>query len=227
MGLARTGADKISPMETAVPGRRFGVIVPVKRPALGKSRLAPLGDEVRIDLVRAFAFDTVAAITESAAVGLTLVVTDDAALAAELSALGAAVIPDGGEGLNENLLQAVAELERRDSSLAPTVICADLPGLTSRDVDDVLTRAPHDTAAFVPDAAGTGTTIYLAPDRDSFDPRFGPGSARAHEESGAVVLPLPVGASARRDVDTPEDLEELRGTGAGAHTRMALTRHRI
>lgn len=201
--------------------------MPVKRRVLGKSRLATLGDDVRTDLVAAFAFDTVAAVVGTPGIALTLVVTDDFRLAEQVSALGAAVIPDGGSGLNETLVQAAAEVARRDPELEPLVVCADLPGLTPEILMGILDAAPDAAPAFVPDAAGTGTTIYLAPDAESFTPSFGADSALAHRDTGAVELKVSIDSPARHDVDTPDDLERLRRLGLGAHTRLALARHQL
>lgn len=214
-------------MDADATRRRFAVIVPVKPPARAKSRLATLGDPARVDLVRAFAFDTVSAAMESRAVALVLVVTDDATLAAEISALGASVIPDGGSELNESLVQAAAEASRRAPGLTIAAVCADLPALTGLELTAVLESCPPSGTAFLPDAAGTGTTMYVATDVTAFGPRFGIDSAAAHRDSGAEQLAWPPESAARRDVDTPEDLESLRATGLGAHTRAALTLHRL
>ena len=213
-----------APLEgTATPPRRFGVVVPVKPPRVAKTRLAPLGDAARRELVAAFAVDTVAAAVESRVVGEVLVVTDDVALARELSALGATAVPDGTSGdLNGTLRQGAAELLRRRPGLVPVAMCADLPCLRSDELTAALEGCAAGTAAFVPDASSTGTTLYTAPDLDGFTPRFGAGSRDAHAATGAVEL---AGApSLRRDVDTPEDLEEARALGVGPRTGWVLTR---
>jgi 2-phospho-L-lactate guanylyltransferase len=214
-------------MDSDATRRRFAVIVPVKPPVRAKSRLATLGDAARVDLVRAFAFDTVSAAVASPSVGLALVVTDDAMLASEISALGASVIPDGGSELNESLVQAAAEASRRAPGMTIAAVCADLPALTGAELTAVLDACPRSGTAFLPDAAGTGTTMYFAVDVEEFAPRFGIDSADAHRESGAVQITWSSDNPARRDVDTPEDLESLRAIGLGAHTRAALTLHRL
>ena len=48
-------------MSTPPPALRCAVVVPVKPPAFGKSRLVGLSDEQRRDLAEAFALDTVQA----------------------------------------------------------------------------------------------------------------------------------------------------------------------
>lgn len=203
--------------------RQFGVVVPVKPPRLAKSRLAPLGDDVRRELVTAFAADTVAAAVACRRVGSVVVVTDDVDLAAEVTQLGVAAIPDGRPGvLNESLRQGAAELLRRQPGLVPVALCADLPALHSDDLDAVLEAVPVGRCAFVADAEGRGTTLYTAPDWAMFQPRFGSASREAHRQSGAVELAAPL--TVRRDVDTPDDLAEARRLGLGSRTVLVTTR---
>ena len=196
---------------------QYAVVVPVKPPALGKSRLSGLPDERRRDLAAAFALDTVAACLAADSVARVLVVTDDAPFARRLVEAGCAAIPDGVAGdLNGSLRLAAAEVSRRWPGLAPVAVCADLPSLRPGDLDDALGRIPTDRAAFVADAAGVGTTLYAAP-HDAFDPRFGPDSRTAHLEAGGWEVPGEL-ASLRRDVDDLADLHEAWVLGVGAHT---------
>lgn len=202
---------------------RYGLVVPVKRAAVAKSRLSSLGDRTRRDLVAAFAVDTVRAALDCGAVEQVLVVTDDVPLATRLADLGALAIPDGSSGqLNTTLRLGAVELLRRHPPLRPVALCADLPSLRSDELTEVLMQVPPEGAAFLPDAAGTGTTLYTASTLDLFRPRFGPGSRRAHASAGAVELlgrPVP---SVRRDVDTPDDLRDAALLGLGAATSAAV-----
>ncbi|MCW2613652.1 MAG: hypothetical protein JWN08_646, partial [Frankiales bacterium] len=82
----------------------WGVVVPVKRLAVAKSRLASYGGPVREQLALAFAQDVVAACLACPLVARVLVVTDDPLAAAELAALGARTAPDDPDaGLNPAL----------------------------------------------------------------------------------------------------------------------------
>lgn len=203
--------------------RSYVALVPVKPPAVGKSRLAAYDDGARRALAAAFAQDTVRACLEARQVGAVLVVTDDAPFSAALSALGASAIPDGVSGdLNGTLRQAAAEARRRWPALVPVAVCADLPALRPTDLDDVLAAAPADRACFVPDAAGVGTTLYLAP-HDEFDPRFGGPSREAHLDAGAREI-TEAPRSVRRDVDEATDLAEAVALGVGTSTAAALAR---
>jgi 2-phospho-L-lactate guanylyltransferase len=201
--------------------QQYAVLVPVKPPAQGKSRLLGLSGERRRDLATAFALDTVTACLAASRVAAVLVVTDDATFAGRVAGLGCAAIPDGVAGdLNTTLRQAAAEAHRRWPDLAPAALCADLPALRPDDLDEALALAAGRGAAFVADCAGVGTTLYTAP-HASFDPRFGPGSRQTHLDAGARPVEG-VLASLRRDVDDLDDLREALALGVGTHTSVAM-----
>jgi 2-phospho-L-lactate guanylyltransferase len=215
------GAQPPDPPPGAHPGS-YVVLLPVKPPARGKSRLVGLGDEVRVDLAAAFALDTVAACLATPRVGAVLVATDDARFSAALSGAGAPCIPDGASGdLNATLRQTAAEARRRWPHLHPVALCADLPALVPDDLDAALADLDaHGAPAFVADAAGVGTSMYAAP-WDAFDPRYGGGSRRAHLDAGARELGDDL-VTLRRDVDDLPDLQAAARLGVGPRTRAVL-----
>ena len=203
------------------PPISFVVIVPVKPPARGKSRLDVLPASQRRDLAAAFARDTVAAARRTPQVEAVLVVTDDFRFAADLRQDGCEVIPDGvSDDLNATLRQAAAEAGRRWPEAVPVALCADLPCLTSDDLADALDEM--DGPVFVRDSAGTGTTMYAAP-LASFDPAFGVDSAAVHVTHGTREIGTPV-PTLRLDVDEPADLEQALVLGVGAHTALVWER---
>ncbi|MGA8256913.1 MAG: 2-phospho-L-lactate guanylyltransferase [Nocardioides sp.] len=201
----------------------YAVILPVKPPAFGKSRLRGLDDLLRRELAVAFALDTAAACLACERISEVLVATDDAGLAARLSALGCASVPDGTtQGLNAALLQAAAEAQRRWPTLTPAALLADLPALTPNDLDTALGSVARDQPSFVADEAGTGTTLYTAPYVE-FSPSFGAESARAHELDGARAL---TGAltTLRHDVDDLDALWAALRLGVGPATAAVAGR---
>ena len=210
-------------MSTQQPTQQYVVVVPVKPPALGKSRLVGLSDVERRQLAEGFAVDTVAACLAAEAVAAVLVVTDDASFSRVLGDLGSVAIPDGVAGdLNGALRQGAAEARRRWPDLVPVAVCADLPALRAVDLDSVLGRVGTDRPRFVPDAEGVGTTMYVAAYQE-FDPRFGPRSREAHLEAGAVEL-LDVPPSLRRDVDDLDDLRDAITLGLGPSSSARVPR---
>jgi 2-phospho-L-lactate guanylyltransferase (CobY/MobA/RfbA family) len=95
-----------------------------------------------------------------------------------------------------------------------TILNADLPCVTSVEIEELTAAAP----ALV--AARDGTTNALAlRDVSDFKPLYGPGSAaRFTEYLGAIGLDLP---GMRDDVDTWDDVERVRDR-VGKHTREYL-----
>lgn len=201
----------------------FGIVVPVKPAGRAKTRLSPLGDDVRRELAVAFAADTLTAVLDCAAVSAVLVVTDDAMLAQDLRFPGVRVIPDGADDLNESITQASLELQRTHPGIRPAALLSDLPALQASELAAALMHA-GDEVAFVADADAIGSTLAIGRAGEPLTTRFGPQSRQAHLDAGSkeIMLDLP---TLRRDVDTADDLVRARELGVGARTAYVLTVH--
>jgi 2-phospho-L-lactate guanylyltransferase len=198
-------------------------VIPVKVLAQAKSRLTGLAGLRRAELALAMAADTVAAALAASPVSTVIVVTDDKVVGAELSGLGAVVIEDQpAAGLNPALVFGAGYSDARWPGRGRAAMAGDLPALRPGELALVLERAAAAGEAFVPDAAGTGTTLYAAGPGVMFRPAFGPGSRDRHLAAGAVELALPDLRGLRQDVDTPEDLRLAEGLGLGPRTSAAL-----
>lgn len=206
---------------------RYAVLVPVKPPLVAKSRLAGLGDRARVDLAAAFAADTVAAALDCDRVARVLVVCDDHALAGSLADLGADVLPDGAGDLNGTLVQAAAEMHRRDPELGLAAVCADLPALRPDELGLALSRADPGAMSFVPDQDDVGTTAVIVSQVADFRPSFGPRSRDQHLSAGAVEVAGSDVPGLRRDVDDPDDLAVALRLGVGRRTAMVTTALRL
>lgn len=201
------------------------VVVPVKDLDRAKTRLdlGALGAPpvARSDLALAFALDTIDAVLAARRVGALVVVTHEPRLLAELSAprgrQGVRVVPDPGGGLDAALSAGVDAAG--DGPVA--VLLGDLPALRPADLDAALDLAGELALAVVPDAQGTGTTLLTARSAAMLVPRFGPGSAAAHEAAGHVRLES-VAAGLRQDVDSSDDLVRAAALGVGAATARVL-----
>ncbi len=197
----------------------FVVLVPVKDPDVGKSRLQ-VPAHLRPGLAAAFALDTLHAARDADGVAEVVVVTADEGFAAIVADLGFARLDDSGD-LNASLAAAAAAVREQHPAARPVALCADLPCLRPADLADALRVVPDDAAAFVADADGSGTTMYAAP-YDGFVPAFGHASAAGHARSGAVALggELP---TLRRDVDDESSLVAAMRLGVGRFTQDVVT----
>lgn len=203
------------------------VVVPVKLLSRAKTRLIGAADGGRGDqdahraLVLAILEDTVRAALAAQGLRRVLVVTADPRVAMLAQEWGADVLqgePPGG--LNVCLEHAARLLRRRDPHAVVGVLQGDLPALRPIELSAGV-EAAAGRRSFCADREGSGTTLLLSAPGGDLDPRFGPGSARAHVQTGAVSLhgPWP---SLRHDVDSPADLAVASGLGLGACTARLL-----
>ena len=225
------------------------VLLPVKVLARAKSRLAVLAGDRRGDLALALASDTVTAVLACPEVARVVVVTSDPVAGPLLAALGAIVVADepsdrsdpGGEVgplngtpahadpgvqdmLNAALRHGATVAARRWPGTGLAALTADLPALSPAELATALRAAgtPKTAAAraaFVPDAAGVGTTLYAVPPGGEFLPLFGGASRARHAAAGATELGLAGLTGLRRDVDTPDDLRAALALGVGPFTK--------
>jgi len=201
---------------------RWSIVVPVKRLAVAKTRLRGAAADHR-GLVLAMAVDTVAAALACRSTAAVVVVTDEPVAAEELTALGAVCVPDVPDaGLNPALAHGADIARGGDPAGAVAALGSDLPALRPDALADALRVAGDHERAYLPDAAGGGTTLLTAR-RGALAPAFGTGSARAHERSGAARLDGDW-PSLRRDVDTAADLAAAAALGLGSRTSALLSR---
>jgi 2-phospho-L-lactate guanylyltransferase len=211
-------------------------MVPVKGLARAKSRLRGAADggigapQAHERLVIALSRDTARAASAAPQVRRVIVLTSDPRVTRALTADGVTVFADRPElDLNGALRFGAGALG--DAGIAIGALQADLPALRTAELADALDsalglfRAGLATRAFCPDAHGDGTTLLLAAPGIPLSPRFGPGSATAHEHDGAARL-LGDWPGLRQDVDHPDDLRRAEEIGLGPATAETLARLR-
>jgi 2-phospho-L-lactate guanylyltransferase len=205
----------------STPDLLWSLVVPVKVLARAKTRMSAAAGPYREALALSVAADTVAAALRSDRVRAVVVVTDDPLAARELADLGARVVPDEPDaGLNPALSFGAGLARHTAPGAGVAALSADLPALRPAELSRVLEHAAsHGGTAFVPDAAGIGTTLYAAPPGAAFSPAFGTASRETHHAQGARELALEGIDSVRRDVDTLDDLLAALALGTGARTR--------
>jgi 2-phospho-L-lactate guanylyltransferase len=201
---------------------RWIVVVPVKPPARGKSRLEVPGAD-RADLARAIALDTLAAATACDLVAQVVVVTDDPALARESAMIPALrYVPEGGSlGLDAAIATGMAAVDPA-GRMPRAALLGDLPALRSGDLAAALLAAASADRAVVADAEGTGSTLVTARAGVEWASSFGEGSFARHTALGCVPLEIPDASTLRRDVDTADQLEAAVRLGVGPRTAAVL-----
>jgi 2-phospho-L-lactate guanylyltransferase len=192
---------------------RWTVLLPARALPAAKRRLLPAsaGHAEHLRLVEAIRTDT-----------------RSAALAADGVARVLSVVDRPGEpgafvqrtpGLNGALREAAEYAVQHWPDDGVAALLADLPALHPAELAAALAAAARARRAFVPDAAGTGTTLLAAVPGVALEPAFGPGSAARHA-TGAVALDA--GPGLRTDVDTAADLAEAAELGLGPATAAVL-----
>ncbi len=111
-----------------------------------------------------------------------------------------------------------------------TVIPVDVPLAYRDDLRDLSDTGATSDIVVVPSEGDGGTNgLYLAPP-DLIDPRFGPGSLKAHVDSAAErglrcsILNLPRMAL---DIDTLEDVDAYLSRPAHGHSRTRKTLEKL
>jgi 2-phospho-L-lactate guanylyltransferase len=122
--------------------------------------------------------------------------------------------------LNAALRHGAAFAARRWPGTGLAALTADLPAVNPAELATALRAAGAAAGggAFVPDAAGVGTTLYAMPPGGEFRPLFGGTSRARHAAAGVTELGLVGLTGLRRDVDTPDDLREALALGVGPFT---------
>jgi 2-phospho-L-lactate guanylyltransferase len=180
---------------------------------MAKSRLAEaLSSEARRALARDLLARTLGVLQVTPGLGGVAVVTRDPEVAATARDLGALLLPEAGERLDEIINGGLDALSARGASSA-LVIVADLPTLAADDVARMLKLGEGSPVVLAPDEREEGTNALLVAPPDRMPTCFGRrGSFLAHSER-AAALSLEVAVlrapSLAFDLDTVEDLRRL------------------
>ncbi len=208
------------------------LLLPIKPLARAKTRLRGAADHGAGDptaharLVVALARDTIAAAAGASLVRRTVAICTDRLVCRILADDGIeAIAGEPGGGINSALQYGETLLRAADPTTAVAAMPADLPALRPSELDCAVRDAlATGGRAFCADQARTGTTLLLAPPGHPLDPRFGTGSAAAHQASGARPL-TGRWPGLRCDVDTAADLARAHELGLGRFTHDALHVH--
>jgi 2-phospho-L-lactate guanylyltransferase len=208
-------------------------ILPVKSFKDAKQRLeSGLDAPSRRMLAESMFTDVLVALRRARSLDAILVVTTDRAAQRIAGAYGARLLDDDDRGHNYAAARGVSRAlgERFDRVL---LVPGDCPVLDPVQIDELLTRTVRSPSALiVSDRHGTGTNALLLTPPDAIEPSFGPGSRERHVEiarSAGIDHEVVRVPTLELDVDTPDDLDQLRSYlieshGGAAHTRGLLRR---
>lgn len=187
------------------------LVIPVKPPGQAKSRLSEVLDSSqRAALARAMLARVLQAAQGAHGIAQVALLGP--------SRLGAAedvmLLADPGGGLNPAIHSAFDHAASQGASRC-IILFADLPQLTSDDVDRLVSLAP-DELGIAPDRhrSGSNALSLPLPAGKAFTFAFGPDSFAAHKaEAGRLGLRIEEVASPglSRDIDTPQDLADAAG----------------
>jgi 2-phospho-L-lactate/phosphoenolpyruvate guanylyltransferase len=158
------------------------------------------------------------------------VLTDDREVTELARQRGFGTLPDAGDGLNAAMTGAIEMLVARGAG-SVTVIPCDIPLAHHDDIRDLSDTGATSDIVVVPSEGDGGTNgLYLSPP-DLLEPRFGPGSLKAHIDAATErglrcsILDLPRMAL---DIDTIEDVDDYlsRPSYSPSRTRVELARLR-
>lgn len=192
---------------------RATAVVPVKRFAVAKSRLAPGVEEMRKpELVAAMVADVLEAIAAARLVDRTIVVSREPRAAELAAAAGAELLSDFED--SSHSAAALAGIAAAEAAGAGCValLPGDCPLLDPRELDKMLTGVPDPYVAVIPDRHGTGTNALVLAPPSAIEPSFGEGSRERHV-AAARAAGIPFGVeelpSLGLDLDTPADIVAL------------------
>jgi 2-phospho-L-lactate/phosphoenolpyruvate guanylyltransferase len=192
--------------------RRRGAcaLIAIKERARCKTRLAGvLAPAARLDLVRSMLNAVLQAAGNAQSVHQVIVISPER----DTVPAGIPVLADTGESLNSALVQAHA-MVRELGCHEVVVLPADLPMVTSAEIDELVRAGRTGGFAIASDAAGLGTNALCLVSTLPFHFQFGPDSRRLHwqEAQRLGVSPQLVNLPGLEfDVDSPADLEQLDG----------------
>jgi 2-phospho-L-lactate/phosphoenolpyruvate guanylyltransferase len=183
-------------------------VVAIKRRANCKSRLATALDApARMQLVRLMLDHMLKSLSEAQTIRHVVVLSPER----DTVSTGISVLTDSGDGLNEALgraRKALFDAGARELLILP----ADLPRVSSADIDLMVHAGRAGKFAIAPDARGRGTNALFLESHSPFAFCFGDDSKRLHlKEAGRLglskcIVQVP---GLALDVDLPGDLKSF------------------
>jgi 2-phospho-L-lactate guanylyltransferase len=207
---------------------RIWAVVPIKRLAVAKQRLATALGSAREEFAFLLACHTLDVLRRAALFEGVIVVSPDKRVAQAARNRGAAVIDDKEIPLNEACALGLGTAAGRGAKLSVLIPC-DLAALTAGSLTDVIyryfklrDRYGADSIGLVRCKDGTGTNMVILNPQLTFRPSFGPYSFERHMEVCAGAGRELISPAVSFDIDSPGDIEAFAGMIAGIETPDAL-----
>ena len=209
---------------------RMWAVIPVKRLALAKQRLAAVLGVHREEFARILACRTIQTVIESRRFDGVLVITSDPLITLDARARGAVAINDCDCSLNFACSlgrRAAAEHDAEACALIPADLALLTPLGLAQLADDYLElarRAGPESVGLVRCKEGTGTNMVFVGRQHEFTPVFGPDSYAEHMRGAAPHAYELRSEEAAFDIDTADDFRVLQALrpDCGAASRPAL-----
>lgn len=186
------------------------IIIPVRPPEEGKSRLADaLAAHDRAALVETMFRHVLRVAVATVGPAQVHVVSRSPVLLAQATAQGCNAVRETAAGLNPALEQAARSVPKDRPLLA---LSADLPLLDRDDLFEMIAELAEAEAVLATDRAGVGTNALLLARPQLLPYAFGEHSRRVHERAAAVLglrFCLFRRSGLAADLDLPEDLALL------------------
>ena len=163
-------------------------------------------------MAEALFFDLLSKLRRSRTIDELIVVTADAGIARHAHWLGCKVVRRVEDDGHSEAAAAGARAALADGIDRVAMLPTDCPLLDPAELDAHLGRSPR-SALIVPDRHGTGTNALVLCPPGAFAPAFGPESCARHisrARAAGVGFSLERIVSLECDLDTPEDLNDLR-----------------
>lgn len=202
-------------------------IVPVKSLAQAKSRLAPtLSVDKRVSLAAIMLQDVLRTLSQTTAIGGTLVVTGDADVARCAQAFGSTILDEPAQvGLNASVSAGLHFLSCRNVPTA-FVVPADLPLISQGDVSGILDGLEANGAVLAEAKKDGGTNILAMRLSRMIAPQFGIQSFQRHLDAfrhqGIAPLILE-SVGLNLDIDNLNDLTSLMEIPIRTATQLHLS----
>ena len=205
-------------------------ILPIKSFGAAKQRLSGLlGGGSRQALAQAMFSDVLASLSHVPGLESVVVVTANRVAQDAAVRTGVTLLADPDEAGQSAATQIGLRHASDNGYERALLVPGDTPLLDPREVTAMLDRSDEDGTAvtIVPDRHREGTNALLLTLPAVIDPAFGPGSLERHTaaaQAAGAAHRVDAVASLALDVDTPEDLTELRETLAARRGQAPMTR---